>query len=223
MDLISHDVMNNNQAVLSYMDLILSSEDVSEKVKGYASKATTQIRASSMLIDNIRRFMALRDLDPDDIPVTGIKETVDKVAHEVSRFFEMGTVSIESPKLTDTARVRGAGSLEDLLGNVMMNMAQLGTDDRVVIQVDAYPVEEQSSRYWMLTMRSQEAHLPPGVAGDVSSMTDKTDISKMARVSGLFFASKIAGAIGGRLEAGPIDPGTGKGCVCKMMLRRADL
>ena len=221
MDLVSHDIQNNHQAVLSYMDLIMSSEGIDDKVKDYVSSAVTQIRTSSMLIDNLRRFVEVGQTEPDDLPPVSLGESVDKVTREITHVFEPRTVTFETGRLDAGEQVQGGGSVQDLLGNILINIAQLDPGRQVAMSISSGPEECEDVSFALVRIRSEAANLPPGVCSDFSIGSGDMDMSKVSRVSGLFFASRIARAIGADLVARPADPTTGRGCVCEVRLRRA--
>ena len=67
MDILGHDVLNNNQAVMSYLELIIATPGIDRKVKEFAEKAVSHVRTSTILVDNVKRLVASRALDPEKL------------------------------------------------------------------------------------------------------------------------------------------------------------
>lgn len=219
MDLLSHDILNSNQAVLSYLELILESPDTDDKTKKYAAKAASQLRTSAMLVENLKGVVAI--LGTGEIPSkrTALRGVVDRAAIRARGLFPDRKLDLEISGIGDKDEVIGDEELvQELLDNLLMNSVQLDHGDRVAVRVGAVREDIRGERYWRITVDVPNGTLPEASVKDFTSWFQVKDISKMVRISGLLYASMIAEVLGGSLEPRASSEKNG-GCSFGVLLR----
>lgn len=222
MDLLSHDMLNNNQATLSYLELIHSSPGADPRIKELAEKATSQVRTSSVLLDGIRQLSSYCEGTPAQTTPVDLRGTLAQVTRDVSGLFPHKQVTIDTTGLAPNAEVHGGQYVHDIFGHVLMNIVQLDPEDHSKIDVSSVREKHNGSDVWKIEVVSRTATLPQGVDDSLFSGTVPMDVSKMARVSGAVFASSIARAIGGRIGYRVLDPEKNRGCVFEISLKGGD-
>lgn len=221
MDLLSHDILNKNQATLSYLELIQSHPGDERKAVDLARRAASQVRASSMLLDGIKRFVTAtrRGSMPND-PV-GLRAMLESVGDDLSGMFPYKRVEVDVSALSPETWVVGAQCTHDLFRNLLVNLVQLDPQDHTRLELSARREEHGGSWFWIVVVTAPTAVIPLGVDDSLFSGTVSADVSKMTRVSGTVFASSIARALGGRMTSRALDPDKNQGCVFEVALGEA--
>ena len=217
MDLLSHDILNNNQATLSYLELIHSSE-VDRRTKEFAEKAASQLRTSSVLLDGVRRFVSSSRGGRIPTSPVDLRETLADVGREVSSLFPHKKVTVDLSGVAAGTRVIGANCVSDLFTNLIMNLVQLDPAQRVRVEVKVRPARRKAGTEVRVEVSSPNAVLPQGVGDDLFAHASPGDTSKMARVSGAVFASSVARALGGGVTSRVLDPKRNRGCAFEVTL-----
>lgn len=221
MDLLSHDILNKNQATLSYLELIHSQPHDERRTKDFAEMAASQVRASSMLLDCIKRFTSSTKRGAMPTSLADLAEVFASVADDLSDMFPFKRIKVDSSGLAAGASVKGAQCVHDLFRNLLVNMVQLSPQDDVTIEVTGRKEVRGGTPRWNITVTAKAAVMPQGVDDSVFARLAAIDVSKISRVSGAVFASSITRALGGSFGSRVIDPEKNLGCVFEVSLKGA--
>jgi len=216
-DLLSHDMLNNNQATLSYLELIQSYPGADQRTKEFAMRAASQVKTSSMLLDGIRRFISSTRAGPLPTAPADVIDVITAVTEEVTDLFPHKRVTMDTSELVPAAKAQGAQYIQDLFANLFMNLVQLDPHENVRIEVSGRPDKGELK----IEVAAPTAVLPPGVDVGVFSSSGPKDASKMARVSGAIFAGSIARALGGSMRSRVLEPDRNHGCAFEITLKEA--
>lgn len=221
MDLLSHDVLNNNQAVLGYLDLIKSLPGADDKAKECADRGISQLRTASMLIDSTKRLLtAVRKCVGPQEPVN-MCEVLDRSCENLTKLFPHKRVRVDTSGVDPEATVLGGIHLHDLFGNLLANIVHLDTREETDITVTSSSEIRDGDVYWTVRVAAPTVMLPPGVDRDILSGSRDSDTSKVVRVSGLVVAGRIATLLGGGLRCEVTGPGEAGWCVFEATLKGA--
>lgn len=220
MDLLSHDMLNNNQATLSYLELIHSSK-ADAKTKEFAEKAASQIHTSSMLLDSIRRFVTSSRAGPLPTTPVDLKAALAEVAREIPAMFPHKRVTVDASGLEAGTVVLGAQCVGDLFMNLITNLVQLDPGEDVRVEVRRCGAGRRAGGFVTVEVAARAASLPQGIGDEIFAHVRSRDLSKMSRVSGAVFAGSVARALGGSISARTIGPKRGRGCVFEVTLKGA--
>lgn len=216
-DLLGHDVLNSNQAVLSYLELIISSPGMDPRTKKYAQKAASHIRACAVLIDNVKRMTAARRGDL----VTGggldLTKAMRVAADKVTQILPDRRVEFRFHPSHDETIVLGGGIVPDVLLNLLINIIQLDQGDDVILKVEVTPVREHGVACWRLAISDERLPLNQALAEGISGEGWTQDRSRIVKMTGLVFAKLMAENIGGSLTLGQCSGG--KGSTYVLMLK----
>jgi hypothetical protein len=223
MDLLGHDLLNSNQAVLSYLELILSTPGLDKKTVAMAEKAIAHVRASTLLIENVKRILGtrianFRELSPIDL--TGV---IDKAESDLARFYPGRKIRVEHEAWPQTAMVYGSTFVADLVLSVLVTAARLNPGDDVKLRISLLEDKADEHGIWIVRIEDDESRLPPFLDGEGVSATYAQDISLAVKTAGLLSAKMIAANLGGDFEAHAIshEPKR-KGAEFTITLRKAD-
>jgi len=211
MDLLSHDILNNNQAVLSYLELVLANPDLDAKARDYAEKAISHVRTSTVLVEHAKNLMAARTADPNSFRPVDLMRSVMLAIKELPRFFPAREIKVRVVQAPTDAYVLGDALADDLVLNAFIDMVRTDPGDEVSIDVRIIKSERGSKMCWSLVLSDPNAVLQPGMKSvDLSALLSQ-DNSKMVKMAGFLFASMAAHLLGGEFDAKELVAGTGQG------------
>jgi len=223
MDLVGHDILNNNQAVLGYLELILANPGSDKTVKRYAEKAYSHVRTSTMLVENGKRLMAVRGRVEEPLKPMDIGGTLERSQRDVSRFFPDKKVKVHLGELPKEAKALGNSAAEDLIMSAMVSAVRLDPREEVELNVKLVPAMFRGAECWALTIEDAGAELPPSIKDKDIKCVYLLDSSVAVKLSGLLFTKMVAEMLGGDFDAYELSgrkdrPGAG----FTLTLRRAD-
>jgi hypothetical protein len=222
-DLLGHDILNSNQAVLGYLELISSNPQADKKSKEFAEKAISHTRSSTILIENVKRLVATRNIDVRKLKPINLLDAVQKAQEDLSRFYPGKRLRLEMLNRPRDAVVIGDNYAADLLLNVFVIAARLNPEDDIRVKLSFSEDRVHGKPAWVLTMSDQEAQLPPFLDGEGVQATYAQDVSRAVKAAGMLFAKMIAENLGGDFEAHAIHHGPKtKGAVFTVALRKAE-
>jgi light-regulated signal transduction histidine kinase (bacteriophytochrome) len=223
MDLVGHDIINSNQAVLGYLELVLANPNCDRTLRGYAEKAFTHVRTSTMLVENIKRLLATSTCDEASLGPTDLRTVLDRSERDLSRFFPDRTIRVQLGRLPDEIRVLGSAAAKDLMMNAMVSAVRLDPKKEVDLRVMAGPCAFGGKDCWTVSIVGPNALLPPSLRGKDIKSAYRLDSSVAVKLSGLLFSKIIAEILGGDFDAHPLpDAKDDVGAELTITLRRAD-
>ncbi len=218
MDLLSHDALNNDQAVLGYLELVLADQALAAKNREYAEKAITHVRTSTLLLENARDLMAARGARATSQDVDLI-QTVKAAAKELGKFFPKKRFKIRVPKSPTEAKVSGNVLTKDLVFSAFMEMTRVDPGGTIEIDVEIVGSEKDGKPSWTLRLSDRNAVLQPGVSIEDMDAILAQDSSKMVKMSGFLFSMMGSRVLGGAFAAKEL--GGGKGVQFALSLAKA--
>ena len=219
MDLLSHDVLNNNQAVLSYLELVLANPDLDAKARDYAEKAISHVRTSTVLVEHAKNLMAARTANPNSFRPIDLMRSVMLAIKEVPRFFPAKKIRVRVVQGPTDAYVLGDALADDLVLNAFIDMIRTDPGDEVAIDVRIMKSEQGSKMCWSLVLSDPNAVLRPGMKSENLSALLSQDNTKMVKMTGFLFASIASHLLGGEFVAKEL--GTGQGSEFVLTLVKA--
>jgi len=201
MDLLGHDILNNNQAVLGYLELLLAAPGTDRTAKKFAEKAVSHVRTSTILIENIKRLLATRATDPDSFRPIALQSSISLSERDLIKFFPDKKLKVRVAPGVERAFVIGNSAAQDLIMNSMVNMVRLDPNDEVRLSIELKEVQLKGKMCWRISLEDPNAELPLALRGrDVESIYLQ-DSSTAVKLSGVLFAKMIAQRLGGDFEA----------------------
>jgi light-regulated signal transduction histidine kinase (bacteriophytochrome) len=223
MDLLSHDILNSHQAVLSYLELIIANPNVDKKSKVLAEKAIGHIRGSTLLIENIKKIVSSRGEDFTAMKPVDLVKNIGRAQVDLQRFYPGKRIRIDHKQLPRVVMVYGGNYVDDLVLNVLVSAIRLNQGDDIRLN---FAVEEgvfAGDPAWIIQVEDPDSQLPPFLNGQGVAATYAQDSSLAVKSSGLLSSKMIATNLGGDFDAHAItrEPKR-KGAVFTITLRRAD-
>lgn len=201
MDLLSHDIQNNNQAILSYLELIMSTPGTDSRIRRYAEKAASQLRTGAVLLENVRKTVdAIKASGRTMFSVDAVSAIAEAEAKLITLFPDR-QISVNTVKSTEDPIVLGSETIRDLLLNVLVNVVQLDPGEKVSVTIRLEDAERLGQSYLRIRIEDKAMMLPPVLKGDLSETASTLDPSKTVKLAGLMFASLMTETLGGKVEA----------------------
>lgn len=223
MDLLSHDILNNNQAVLGYLELILAEPRFEKKVRKYAERAVPHIRTSTLLVENIKNVLATRDIDPSSLKPIDLIGPVSRAPKNLERFFPDKTIKVTVDSKAEEAWVMGSSAVSDLVDNALVDAVKLDPGRSVGITIKLTEHECGGHMCWSVRIENPNATLPPIVRDRKIELVHREDSSTAVRIVGMLFAKMITSNLGGDFNAKELrSNGEKRGVVFTITLRKAD-
>jgi len=221
MDLLSHDIQNNNQAILSYLELIMSTPGTDSRTRRYAEKAASQLRTGAVLLENVRKTVdAIKASGRTMFSVDAISALAEAEAKLITLFPDR-QISVNTVKFTEDPIVLGSEITRDLLLNVLVNVVQLDPGEKVSVTIRLENAERLGQSYLRIRIEDRAMMLPPVLKGDLSETASTLDPSKTVKLAGLMFASLMTETLGGRFEADEsVNGDSSAGSAIQIYLRR---
>jgi len=222
MDLLGHDVLNNNQAVLSYLELILATPGLDPEVKRYAAKAASHIRASTGLMVDMKTMAITRFAGPESFRATDLTKAMESAIHELPKYFPEKKVDVRLTSDVKSAYATGNKVAENLVLNLLVSIARLNSTDKINVNVTLSERKVEGRAYWCIKLEDLNAELPRILRTETIDSVCKQDISRAVKLAEILFASVVSEALGGEFEAGEMRPRSKQpGVYLKVCLRKA--
>jgi len=222
MDLVSHDMLNDNQAVQSYLELILAIQGLDSRAADYARKAVSHVRSSTMRIENVKTIVTARKASAATLGRADLAEAVKEACDDLQHMFPSKAIKAKMSTLPEGATVTGGGLVKELLVTVMASVVKLDPEKDVQLRVEVAEEAGYGNRGWTVAIEDPHVKLPAMVKEtDIDSVHTK-DSSLASKVSGLLFAKMAADALGGDFDVQPSGDGdAARGAIFVLKLRRA--
>ncbi len=140
-DLMVHDVRNYNQGIMSNLELLNLSEDLSENARRFSRNALNQVIGSSRLINNLQTLSDLKHskaiLDNMDI-IPFIDEALDYTKTS----FPDKKIIVNFPDENSSAIVKGNSMLLEVFNNILTNAVKFDRNHEVHIEINITEDEE---------------------------------------------------------------------------------
>ncbi len=222
MDILGHDILNNNQAVLGYLELILAEPANDRKVRKYAEKAVPHIRTSTLLIENVKKVLQARSMEPAEQGPVELVGPLQNMQKELERFFPDRRVRLAISDGPGETWVAGGKVVEDLIYNVLVDLVKLDGGKNVNITAKFSERQFGGHACWSLRLENPNAELPPIMKGKDIESVYLQDSSTAVRMAGVLFAKMVTSALGGDFTAEELfGKGERKGAAFTMTLRKA--
>ncbi len=211
MDLLGHDILNNNQAILSYLELVLSNRDLDTRTRVYAEKAVPHVKTSSALVENAMSLAFVRSSDPRSTEKVDLLRAVDHAVRELPMFFPSRNIRARVVPGPQSAYVNAHAYVRDLVLKVFLDLVKADPGENIDLEVEIDGSEHKGKPCWSLALTDRNTVLQPGMRPEDRPILYSPDSSSMARTSWYVFAKLAAEMLGGEFDAFEVGEGTGSG------------
>ena len=219
MDLLSHDILNLNQTVLSYIELIATSSELDDRLQEHARKATSQIRISTQIVEGIN---ALCLLQKGDVAATtsNLSERVFDAAKTLESFVPHRNIRCDVQCSDTDAPVFDTRNLvSQAVLNALLNVVQLDSSETPQIDIGIERLDGDEGLNWLVRIHDDSISLRPDI--DLETVVDHTDDSRSrtVKLAGVLLSKLMTERLGGSFE---ISSSSGEGGTITMKFRGAE-
>lgn len=223
MDLVGHDIIDNNQAVLGYLELMLADPRFDKTLRGYAEKAFSRVGTSTMHVENCKRLIAAGARGQGALGPLDVKSVLQSSEKELSKFFPDKKISVRLGQMPKDASVLGDSSAEALIMNTMVSAVRMDQNEKAEVRAKMAQSVFRGRACWTITIEEPKALLPASLKGRDIKSVHLLDSSVAVKLSGMLFSKMMAEALGGDFDAYELpDAKDNVGAGFTITLRRAE-
>ncbi len=222
MDLVGHDILNNNQAVLGYLELMLATPRIDKTMRKYAEKAVSHVRTSTLLVENIKSLLSTRGVDAGSYKPIDLGQILLRSERELRGTFPGKKIRLRVSPKGNGAFVIGNARAEDLVLNALVSTIRMDPEDDISIDVRLSELEFGGKMCWRVRIEDPTASLPPLMKDKSIEQLYLQDSSTAVKLVGLIFAKMIATNLGGDFDVTELrEKGDRRGTAFIITLRKA--
>ncbi|MGY5875534.1 MAG: ATP-binding protein [Candidatus Thorarchaeota archaeon] len=140
-DLMSHDLNNMHQGILTALELIMMEDNLPTPVRAMTEAALSQVEHSLSLIANVRKFSMVDSTAPQ-LELIDVYHVITGAARTVNHSFPSKNLSLEIHFQQDQFHVLADEFLVDVFYNILHNAMKFDTSSQVTIEVHGEIVED---------------------------------------------------------------------------------
>ena len=217
-DLVSHDILNINQAVLSAIELITESSGADEKTERHARRAESQIRISTQIFESMKVLCLTKRIGEMPSELVDLNEAVKKAISDATDMFPDRRVRVELEESEDKAVVAGGIIVHEALTNAIVGIIRLDTSEQASMKVRVSGEDVHGARHWVVRLSDENVAVPSKLGFKTIGEVSTDSRTRMGRMAGLIMARMMAEKLGGAFETGQ----TAKGSDIIVMFAGAD-
>lgn len=194
----AHDLLNFNQAVLGYLELVSSKKIPEDDIRRYINSAIEQVRNSSQLIEDIQKITRLGMLEEREIGEINLTRIIDESINDIEFLYPERKIKIDFRKEDEEVFVTGTDFLYDVVINILTNSVKFSGSDEVSIDI-SFSRPATSERLVDTIVEDYGTGIPDKVKDALMGNKESDAKSRRARGFGLVFVRAIAKHFGGSL------------------------
>jgi|GEM_PF-2138424 len=198
LDVMAHDLLNFNQAVLGYLELALGAEPLNDDAQHYIHSAIEQIRNSSQLIEDIRKIAILETLENESMKNTSLNEIVKDSIEELNFLYPDRDIVVTVNEEQKDATVLATDILRDVILTLLTNAVKFDDSERVLIDI-ALSRPEVESNMIDLIVEDRGSGIPDSLKEALAGEAIAESKTRRARGMGLMLVRAAARRLGGAI------------------------
>ena len=205
LDLMSHEVLNFNQAVLGYLEMVKNDPAIGDDVKRYLMSAIDQIRNSSQIIDDVKKIVMLGTIDDSSFELLDLKRIIGEGIEELRAQHPQRSLLISLKEVSGSVHVRATDALREVIVNLLTNVIRFDSSDKIMIDVS---VERPVSAPGMvdIMVEDRSVGIPDLLRRALTEEIESCEKTNIVRGMGLLLVRAAAKRFGGGLIISDISP-----------------
>ena len=159
LDLMSHDIQNFNQAIIGYIEMIMSAEGLSPKMERYAQGAFRQVTQTAQLIAHLKRIADIRQHGKDTMRKRDLKEVMEKSITTLQSRLDKKLVAITLDCPEGQFPIMAGEDIDDLLELLISAAMRYAISEVLHIKMTISSEQHNGSRYWCMTVSGNNLKL----------------------------------------------------------------
>ncbi len=169
LDLMSHDLQNFNQAILGYLEMILSTEELDPKLERYAKGALRQVMQTATLIAHLKRVAQIRTFATKPKEPMDLKEIVQTSITKMQSRLDKNNTIIAFDCSEEKCPVMAGDDMNDLLEMLITSVTRYAISDLVHLKVLLSSEIIEGTKYWTIDISGNSLKLSKPIVQCVMS------------------------------------------------------
>jgi len=199
MDLLSHDILNLNQTVLSSIEFMTSSSSLDGRSKEHAERATSQIRISTQLVESINKLCLLQKEDDLRTTTAVLSDEIAKATHALNDIMPHRGVRLTVEGNAEAVVMDSKNLVSQSILNALINMVQLDPSESPEI---AIKTERPGADGLTWRVRLENSNLALSAYVDLDTIVSECgeSRSRTVRLAGILLSKMMVETLGGDME-----------------------
>jgi PAS domain S-box-containing protein len=196
LDILSHDVSNLNQAIISSNELLLMKEEISDEMKKYTKTSLSQARAMSDLIRNVRRLTKI-GIENFEQKKMDVYRVLDESIARINEMYPDEKITINHSLPESGVMVSGNELLGDVLDNLLINSVKFNREEEIRIEISH--LLSDNGKYWKLQFSDNGPGVPDEMKKVIFKRLERGEESIHGSGLGLTIVNEVINQIGGKI------------------------
>jgi light-regulated signal transduction histidine kinase (bacteriophytochrome) len=199
MDLLSHDILNLNQTVLTSIEFMTSSSTLDDRSKEHAERATSQIRISTQLVESINKLCQFQKEAELKTTTAVLADEIGKAVHAMNDILPHRGVRITVEGNAEAIVMDSKDFVSQSILNALINMVQLDPSESPEI---AIKTERPGTDGTTWCVRLEDSNLAISADVDLDTIVSECgeSRSKTVRLAGILLSKMMVETLGGEIE-----------------------
>ena len=194
LDILSHDIKNLDQVIITTSELLLSRPDFPDKYRRYLEDSRTQAEAISELITSVKKLTEVKDAHFEH-ELIDVNQMLSNSIDLVAQLYPDRTIKINNELMDSEIHVEGNGLLQDVFNNILTNAVKYNRNGDVEIDIK-YAVEPDSG-FYRFEFRDNGPGVPDELKQRIFKRFERGDCSISGTGLGLTIAHEVVSRFGG--------------------------
>jgi light-regulated signal transduction histidine kinase (bacteriophytochrome) len=199
MDLLSHDILNLNQTVLTSIEFMTSSSTLDDRSKGHAERATSQIRISTQLVESINKLCLLQKEAELKTTKAVLADEIAKATYAFNDILPHRGVRLSVESNAEAVVMDSKNLVSQSILNALINMVQLDPSESPEITIKTER-SETDGLTWRVRLEDSNLALSTDIDLDTIVSEHGESRSKTVRLAGILLSKMMVETLGGELE-----------------------
>lgn len=216
LDLMSHDLQNFNQAIMGYLEMIMSMENLDPKLERYAKGALRQVLATSQLIAHLKKIAQIRQEGTKTLARRDLKDILQNSITNLQSRLDKSNVAIWFDPPHGEFPVIASEDMNELVDLLISAMVRYCMSDLVQLKMSLSSEARNGSKFWVVEISGKNLRLSEPVVKCMISedfagcqMIERPDLQ-------LLVVRAIVETQGGTIETRTLENGRGDGFVIRI-------
>jgi PAS domain S-box-containing protein len=159
LDLMSHDIQNFNQAIIGYIEMIMSTEGLSPKMERYAQGAFRQVTQTAQLIAHLKRIADIRQHGKDTMQKRDLRDLIEKNINNLQSRLDKKLVAISLDCPDGQYPIMAGEDINDLLELLVAAAMRYAISEVLHIKISISSEAREGMKYWSVTLSGNNLKL----------------------------------------------------------------
>ncbi len=159
LDLMSHDIQNFNQAIIGYIEMIMSTEGLSPKMERYAQGAFRQVTQTAQLIAHLKRIADIRQHGRDTMQKRDLRDVIGKSITSLQSRLDKKLVAISLDCPEGQYPIMAGEDINDLLELLVAAAMRYSISEVLHIKMSISSEQRDGTKLWCVTVSGNNLKL----------------------------------------------------------------